>query len=301
MKKSLRMAAGMIAIAAAILLAGCRPQSRRSAPPATANNAGVVDLDAAVAKAVTTRRPVLVLIAGSGHSAVDDDARALLEDATVKEARARVTPVFLDLGISRNRATAARFHITDTDTPMLVFLSCSGVIVSRDEGPITKDLLVKRIDKVATWASDLDVQLALLEEAVAKNGSDPAARLNLADFLLGRQNAREAVAPLASVAHSEGIDPAVRVRAWVALARAHFWIGEPEKGRHEAKNLMATLGQQSPDAVSGGNLALGLQDATAKRFSVARREFEDAILAAPESTYAKQAADAISKLPTEGK
>jgi len=291
----------MIAIALAILLAGCQPQSGHSEPHAMANNAGVVDLDAAMARALETQRPVLVLIAESGHSAADDNARAILQDATFKGPRDRVTPVFLDLGISRNRATAARFHVTDTDTPMLVCLSPNGLILSRDEKPITRNLVLKRIDEAVQTAPELDARLVMLEETVVSDANDATAKLILAYFLIARQNEREAIVPLAAVAHSDAAARTDRVQAWVSLARAHFWIGEPEKGRHEAKNLITTLGQQSPDALAGGNYALGLQDATAKRFTLARREFEDAIAAAPQSAYAKQAADAIFKLPAEGK
>lgn len=46
---------------------------------------------------------------------------------------------------------------------------------------------------------------------------------------------------------------------------------------------------------------LGMQDANAKRFALARRELEAAIAAAPESDYAKQAAEALAKLPGGGK
>jgi len=104
-----------------------------------------------------------------------------------------------------------------------------------------------------------------------------------------------------AVARSESANPARRIRAWVELARAHLWIAEPEKGRHEAEDLIAVLGPKAAEARAGGNLVLGLQDANAKRFAVARRELEAAIAAAPESDYAKQAAEAIAKLPGEGK
>ena len=68
-----------------------------------------------------------------------------------------------------------------------------------------------------------------------------------------------------------------------------------------AKDLIATLGPKSPEAVAGGNLVLGLQETRAKRVALARREFAAAIAAAPQSVYAKQAADAVAKLPTEVK
>jgi uncharacterized protein (TIGR02996 family) len=261
--------------------------------------AGAVDLDAAIAHAFESKRPILVLIVDSGLGAADNDARAFLEDPRVQGKRDRMTSVLIDLRVSRNRATAARFHVTDT--PMLVCLSPKGVIVHRDEKPITIDLLLERIDDTVHGGYELDNQFASLEEAIAKNPNDPTARLNLADFLLDHHNAREAIASLASVAGSESVETSVRVRASVARARAHLWIAEPEKGRHVADDLIATLGQKSPEARAGGSLVLGLQDANAKRVALARREFEEAIAAAPESVYAKQAADAISKLPGVGK
>ena len=56
-----------------------------------------------------------------------------------------------------------------------------------------------------------------------------------------------------------------------------------------------------PRTIAGGNLALGLQDATAKRFTLARKEFEAAIAASPDSAYAKQATAALAQLPKESK
>jgi hypothetical protein len=85
------------------------------------------------------------------------------------------------------------------------------------------------------------------------------------------------------------------------MARAHLWIGEPEKARHEAKDLIATLGPTASEAIAGGNLVLGLQDITAKRYELARREFQAAIAAAPQSAYAAAAADELANLPKESK
>jgi hypothetical protein len=124
--------------------------------------------------------------------------------------------------------------------------------------------------------------------------------LALADFLLSHQNPREAIPHLAN-ARSESANPDQRVRAWVELARAHLWIAEPEKGRHEANDLIAVLGPKIAEAQAGGNLVLGLQDANAKRFALARRELEAAVAASPESEYGKQAAEALAKLPGVGR
>lgn len=300
MKNPWRQRSAMSTVALAVLLAGCRSEPIRPAPQATANNAAVVDLDALL-KSFDLPRPMLVIIAEPGFSSADNDAIALLEDSTVKSRCDRITPILLDIGISRNRATATRFHLTDTDTPMLVCLSPGGVIISRDEKPITRELVLKRIDEAVQSAPQLDARRRLLEEAVARNANDVNAKVNLADFLVARQNAREAVPYLESVAHAEAVDARVRVRAWVELARAHLWIAESEKSRHEAKDLIATLGPTIPEALAGGKLVLGMQDARGKRFALARSEFADAMAAAPDSVYAKQAAEAAAKLPTEGK
>ena len=93
----------------------------------------------------------------------------------------------------------------------------------------------------------------------------------------------------------------MRVQAWVALARAHLWIAEPEKGRHAAKDLIAVLGPKTPEALAGGDLVLGLQDTNGKRTSLARAEFEAAVSAAPNSIFAQQAAEALAQLPQERK
>src|SRR5580704_12002941 len=140
MKSPWRRRAAMSLVASAALLAGCRAEPITPALEPAPNNASV-DLDAGLSAAFDLRQPVLVLIAERGHSAddqpdaasEDDKAIALLEDAAVKTKLDRITPVLIDLGISRNRATAARFHITDFDTPMLVCLTPRGLILSRDE------------------------------------------------------------------------------------------------------------------------------------------------------------------------
>ena len=299
----------LLTVALAVVLAGCRSEPIPSAPLAMNNDAGVVDLDAALTEAAKMQRPVIVLIAERGLGNADSDAIALLEDSAVKSKCDRVMPLLLDVRISRNRATGTRFHVTDT--PMLVCLSPKGVIVSRDENPITKDLVLKRIDEAIQAAPKLDAQAGLGltvllvnqpdEKPAVKELNEAMAGLNLADFLLAHQNAREAIPLLAAVAHLESVETSVRVRAWVALARAHLWIAEPEKGRHEAQDLMATLESKTPEARAGGNLVLGLQDAKGKRYALARREFEDAIAAAPGSVYAKQAAEEAAKLPGGGK
>jgi hypothetical protein len=289
-----------VVFAVAALLTGCHAQSDPAVPRATPNlppSAAALDLDAEIARAFKDKRPVVVLVADSGQNDADAEPKSLLNASTRSDKSDDVVRLVLDLSVSRNRATAARFHITDTDTPLLVCLSPRGVIVSRDEQPITSELVLKRIEEVSERSRQIDAKLVTLEEALARNVNDAAAQLALADFLLAQENACEAIPHLASVAHSEAADTNLRVRAWVDLARAHLWIGEPEKGRHEAADLIAKLGPEAPEALAGGNLIHGLQDANAKRTVLARQEFAAAIAAAPESTYAKQAAEALAKLP----
>ena len=279
-------------------LGGCRSESGDSATRA-AQNAAPPDLDTVAAQASSLRQPVFVLVAESGLSREDDRACRLLEALAAKGRLGNVVPVVLDLSVSRNRATAARFHVTNT--PVLLGLSPRGLIVTRDERAITKELVHNRIGEVAQRGRELEGKLALLEGAIGKGGNDAAAQLGLADFLLAQSNAREAISQLEAVAHNEAADSGLRVRAWVELARAHFWIMEAEKGRHEANDLIAILGPKSRDACAGGNLVLGRQDANAGRVAMAQREFGAAIAAAPKSVYAKQAAEALAKLPGEAR
>src|SRR5580704_1477916 len=299
MKNSVCRPCRMMILAVAASLAGCRQEADRPSPRGTTNNAPAVDLDAEISHATKTQRPLVVLITETEPGAADTQARGLLEDTMGDGPRDRVTPVLIDLANSRNRATAACFHFTEM--PLLVCLSPAGVILSRDEPPITKDLVRKRIEQGVRLAPEVDKEFASLQGAVAKNANDLAAKLKLADFLIAHQNAREAIPLLAAVAASDAVEMKDRVRAWVELARAHFWVLESEKCRHVAKDLIATLGPKSPEAVAGGNLVLGLQEARSKRIALARREFAAAIAAAPQSVYAKQAAEAVAKLPTEVK
>jgi hypothetical protein len=290
-----RKGAGAVILAGVALLAGCRSDS--DPMPGLRPGASAVDIDADIARASHLSQPMLILVTESGLSRADDHARTVFNTLTVK--KNSIVSVLLDLSISRNRAEAARFHITNT--PVLLGLSPRGLIVTRDQTPITKDLVLNRMEEVARRARGLDAKLALLEEAAAKNGNDVATQLELADFLLAQQNAREAIPYLTVVARSESADMAQRVRAWVDLVRAHFWIAEAEKGRHEAEHLIAMLGPKTAEARAGGNLVLGIQDAQAKRTALARREFQAALAAAPESDYAKQAAQALAALPGEAK
>jgi tetratricopeptide (TPR) repeat protein len=298
MNKQGHLRAGAATFAMLVFLAGCRSQSEVP-PPAPVPKSPAPDFDAEIARASELKRPMLVLITESGKSGAEDSAQRLLDSSNLGSNTDRIVSVLLDLRVSRNRATAARFHVVET--PVLLCLSPKGVIVSRDEKPLTKDLVLKRIDEVGPQAVELDAKLAMLEDPVIKNATDAKAQLALADFLQGQQNKREAIPHLALVARSDTADPAPRIRAWVDLARAHLWIAEPEKARHEAEALIAVWGPKAPDARAGGKLVLGSQDAKANRTALARREFEEAIAAAPDSVYARQASDELARLPKEEK
>jgi hypothetical protein len=261
-------------------------------------NAAAPDLDAEIARASEDKRPLLVLVTELGKSGADDDAHAILESSHLKNKTQSVGYVLLDLNVSRNRATAARFHVIDT--PLLVCLSPKGVIVSRDEKSLTKDLVLKRIEELGPKAVELDAKLATLRETVVNNSSDFKAQLALADFLRERQNLREAIPHLAAVAHAETAETALRIRAWVDLASAHLWVAEGEKCRHEAEDLIAVLGAKNPEAQAGGKLCLALQDLRGKRTALARQGFLAAIAAAPGSDYAKEASEELARLPKEG-
>jgi hypothetical protein len=273
-----------VGVAGVFLLAGCCAASHQPA-----------DLDVLLANADAANRSVVILIGEFGSGGANQSICDLLNDPTVKQNSAGIELITLDLDISRNRATAARFHIGQS--PVLVCLSPKGLIVCRDEGTVTTDLVIIRISELKPHAADLDNRFTALQNAVDKNGLDLQAQMKLADFMLAQQNDREAIPHLAVAAASDLVDPSVRIRAWVEMARAHLWIAEPEKARHEAKDLIASLGPNAPDAIAGGNLVLGMQDAKAKRFALARHEFETAMSAAPNSTYAKQAASELAQLP----
>ncbi len=290
--------AGAVALVMLALLAGCRSESNYSAPSAEFS-AATPDLDAEIARASQLRRPILLLVAESGLSKADDQALALFETLAVKDSHESIVSVLLDVSVSRNRVEAAWFHATNT--PALVGLSPRGVIITRDEMPLTKELVLSRIEEIKQRAHELDAKFASLAEAVGQDGNEATAQLRLADFLLAQKNAREAIPHLEVVARNEAADTTLRVRAWVELVRAHFWIMETEKGRHEANDLIAILGPKTPDARAAGNLVLGMQDANPRRMALARRELETAISAAPNSDYSKQAAEALAKLPGEAK
>ena len=241
------------------------------------------------------KKPLLILVAERGNSHADTAALGLFESSFVGKNQ-NIATTWIDVGESRNRAVAARYHIPET--PVLVCLSPRGVIISRDEKSITKKILRQRIDDAIQQSPELDAKLMSLEEAIRQKPDDLAAQFALTDFLLAHHNDFEAIPHLEAIAYSDENPPDARIRAWVALARAHLWIAEPEKGRHEAQDLIAILGPVFPDARAGGNLVLGLQVANGKRAALARQEFENAIAVAPQSVYGREASEVLSKLTT---
>ena len=289
-----RQVAFVIACSCISLIAGCR-----TTPAPVEQTAAVVDLDAVIEKAAKAKQPVVILIGEFGPNGADRAAGELFDSPAIQSKAGGAELLKMDLTSSRNRASAAQYHTVQT--PVLVCLSSKGVIVSRDQGPITADLLMKRMDGLGKRAADLDAKLMLLRNASPPTKKELTQESALAEFLLAQRNAREALPYLDDLASSDSLLLADRVNAWVAMARAHLWIGEPEKARHEAKDLIATLGPTASEAIAGGNLVLGLQDITAKRYELARREFQAAIAAAPQSAYAAAAADELANLPKESK
>jgi hypothetical protein len=271
--------------AALVVLVGCAAPEK---PPAAQD---APDLDAELARARASGRALVVVVYEAKRSRADDVASSLF----AFESPARVSGVRLDLAVSRSRAVAARFHLVDA--PILLCLSPQGVILSRDEKDLTHDLLARRLDEAEHTAAEIDARLETLEAAASTNAES---RMKLADFFLAHQNAREAIPHLRAVADDAGAELAVRVRAWVDEARAHFWTGEPEKGRHTAEALIATLGASAPEAKAGGYYALGAQDVKGRHRDLGLRELDQAIAAAPDSFYGQRAREERAKFDGGG-
>lgn len=244
-------------------------------------------------RAAESSLPRLVLVAESGQSRADDAAISIVQSPEAKAKGGQAAIEVLDLGVSRNRAVAARYHVLET--PLLLSLSAKGMIISRDEKHVTMNLVLKRIEEAKRAGPELDAKLWTLQ-AAAEKGS-VTAQLELTDFLLAHQNDLEAIPVLEEIAHEPANDAAVRLRAWVELGKAHLWIAEVEKARHEADDLITTLGATVPEARAGGNLIHGLLDARGKRVALARKEFEEAVASAPKSVYGREASEALKKLP----
>jgi hypothetical protein len=280
-----------VALAALVGCGGDAPP--RSAQPEVAAETGAFDLLAQQEQARRAGRPLVLLIVERGQ----DQALAIFSAAwsatwSAASAQPAVVGRICELRISRNRAELARFHLMTT--PLLVCLSPEGVVISRDAGPLDAGVLRQRIAAAIASGPGLDHQRdALAELAWPAYGSMfdvVEARRALADFLLGHGNDAEAVPVLVALAGDPRVPAPARVRAWVELARAHQWIGEPEKARHIAQSLITALGGQFPQALAGGELALGLLDAAGGRPAKARAEFAAAAAADPGSEYGRQAA-----------
>ncbi len=272
-------------LALAALVAGCGDST--PAPQPIVGSA----FDAGLLQARRRGLPVAVLVFDPGRGDADRAARTAFELST-----AGAVPVELDLTSSRNRADAAPLH--GLEAPTLVCLSSHGVICSRDDRDITGERVRRQIAQAAGQGPQLDAELDRLSAAAEAHPDDVTPRMALAGFLLSHHNDREAIPHLRRVAADASADVDVRVRAWVALGRSHLWMVEPEKARHAAQALMATLGPRSAEAMAGGNLVRGLQDIKAKRFDRARDELAAAATVAPASDYGREATGLLATLPT---
>lgn len=249
-----------------------------------------------------------ILVFETGRSPADDAARAAFEQtmgrivqaaSEVKLAHTPAAGALLDLKVSANRAAAARYHVGDV--PTLLLVSDSGLIVSRDTDDLAEESMARSVGAAVQSAEPLEARLENLREAVRSAPEDSDRRQRLADFLVTHGNSRDAIPHYKALADNKSIDLALRVRAWTEMGRAHLWIGEPEKGRYSAQALIDTLGPSTPDAIAGGNLVRGIQDYNAKRYDRSRLEFEAAVAASPKSNYAAEAAAGLVKLPAQEK
>ena|ERR1700722_12986283 len=281
-------AAGLLMVGALQPSAGA-PKPDRIIEPA--------NLSAAQERASRLNQPLLLLVTESGSSRADDQARNAFESRSVRQkADGKVLLAMMDLSVSRVRATATRFH--PLETPLLVCLSPRGIVLSRSQKPITQERILQDMRQAVETSPETDRKLGELENAAHNSKNDSSAQLALADFLMEHNNAFEAIPILEVVAHSKNVSTPVRIRVWADLVRANFWIAEPEKAHREAMDLIAELGTANPEARAAANLMLGNQDATnPKRIERARQEFREAVSAAPESVYGKQAAAALANLP----
>ena len=284
----------------AVLSMGCRSSSFNDSPFSIRQEVQPASdtLDAAYARASGSHLPLVLLVAEPGATRADDNAWAMLRNSELRKTTNQVLASRLDMSISRNRAQLARFHVIRT--PLLLCLSPQGILVSRDVPPITEKLISTRIKELVRRAPELDAKFASLEQAVGRDTNNAAARSALADFLLGQQNALEAIPHLEVIAHSATNPVNQRTRAWIELARAHLWVGEPEKASQEAQSLDAALGARDPQARAGSKLILGIHDTNLKRPDQARQEFQAAIDLAPGSPYAREAAQLLEELRKGG-
>ena len=309
--------AGAIALAIAVLgSAGCQQQAEpdrggpaadtaagkaaevQQAPP-TSESDGSSALAAALKQAGAHQQPIMVVVIENGRGPVDADVEARFGEEQIRSHLGSTLLVVLDQGSSRVRAEVSRFHLAEV--PLLITLSSRGIIEYRDEAPFDDALILKRLMYAEHIGAALDARLTELEERVADLPDDIPARMKLARFLISRHNASEAIPHFALVRAAGAGDQNLRIQAAVEEARAHFWIGEPEKGRHVAEELIATLGAQSPEARCAGYYALGAQDVLDRHRERGLHELEQALAAAPDSDYGIKAKAAREEATAAGK
>jgi len=273
-----------------LVIAGCQDGPRTATAPVTV----LTDVDAGGAAAQARGCALFVLVVdpdrGPADAAAPEHLRAGLAQAGVP-----AIAVVLDLGDSRNRAIATRFHLVEA--PILVALSAHGVQVGRSVGPVTPDAARAMAATTAALGPGLDAQLASLQAATTAPGAGAAADQALADFLTGHGNEHEAVPILAALRTAADATPAQRRAALVAEVRAHFWIGEPEKARHLAQAFIAAAGAADPEDRAAGLYALGSQEVTGRHRDLGLSELDQAIAAAPASMYGQLARTARARYP----
>jgi hypothetical protein len=269
-------------------IAGCQDGPRASAVTV------MTDVDAGGAAAQARGCPLVVLVVdperGPDDAAATEQMRAGLAHAGVP-----AIAVVLDLGDSRNRAIATRYHLVEA--PILVALSAHGVQAARSVGPVTADAVRAMASATAAQGPGLDAQFAVLQAATTAPGAGAAADQALADFLTGHGNEREAVPILAALRTATDATPAQRRAALVAEVRAHFWIGEPEKARHLAQAFIAAAGATDPEDRAAGLYALGSYEATGRHRDLGLGELDQAIAAAPASMYGQLARAERARYP----
>jgi tetratricopeptide (TPR) repeat protein len=266
--------------------------SHTTEPPATARASP--DLDAALARARVAKRPLVVVVTDSGATATAARLRALVADARIQGALAKLETIKLDLDVSRSRATALRLHVEDA--PAVLGFSSRGLVVARDEKVESEKAILELVAETERRGAELDDELSRLEAPLVSNPDDPGARSAIASFYLAHEAWRAAIPHLDALANSGRLPAAERVRAFADLARSYFATDDPEKGRRAAKALLARLGPTSPEARAAAHLLLGVRDGELGRTATALHELEEAIKDAPDSNYAQEAREARARL-----
>src|ERR1700677_3345700 len=134
------------------------------------------NLYAAMDRAIAFKQPLVVIVGDSGRSRTDKSAFLLLETKEVKAKMDQIQQAVLDLSVSRNRVTAARFHVTET--PVFFCLSSKGIIISRDEKHLKPSLVLKRIEEAAQRGPELDAKLSALKLAAGLDRKNMTAQFD---------------------------------------------------------------------------------------------------------------------------